>query len=133
MVKMGVGEPVDTVASIENKRNPSQVVYLLYLRGENAFVTFGIEEHFAEKEIMIPAYLLVKDFELVGSIISAILERLSEAKDMGGVFVYEPRFTVLGTTYSLTEYKGFMLMEPIDGGVGRELGEMVLPIPGGLD
>jgi hypothetical protein len=120
---MGTGEPLDAIASIENSRNPSQIIYLVYLRSENAFVTCGIQEHFAELELMIPAYLIMNDFQLVGSIISAILERLSEAKEKGGVFMYEPRFSVLDVTYSLAQYKGFMLMEPVEGQIGGEMGE----------
>ncbi len=130
---IGSGEPVDAVASIENSSDPSQVVYLVYVREENAFATFGIQEYFAEAELMIPAYLVVKDFQLVGSIISAILERLSDAKERGGVFVYEPQFRVLDVTYKLAPYKGFMLLEPLDSGFGRELGEVVLPLSGGND
>ncbi len=131
MGQFGAGEPVDTIATIENSKNSSQVVHLLYLKNENAFVTFGIQEHFAEMELMIPAYLLVKDFQLMGSIISAILERISDAKDRSSIFEYEPRFKVLEATYSLSQYKGFMLLEPLEGVIDKIMGEDVAPIIGG--
>lgn len=131
MGQMGIGEPTEAIATIENSRNPSQVVHLLYLRDENAFVTFGIQEHFAEMELMIPAYLGVKDFQLMGSIVSAILERLSDAKDRNSVFVYEPRFRVMDVTYCLSQYKGFMLLEPLEGSVDKIIMENAVPIIGG--
>src|SRR4030042_1295471 len=66
------------IATIENEDNPSQVIALKYLPGENAFVTSGIRTHFVEKEILIPAHLLVIDFQLMGAIVTAILEKLSQ-------------------------------------------------------
>jgi hypothetical protein len=130
---MGIGDPADAIATIENSRNPSQAVHLLYLRDENAFVTFGIQEHFAEMELMIPAYIAIRDFQLMGSIVSAILERLSDAKDRNSIFVYEPRFRVMDVTYSLSQYKGFMLLEPLGGSMDKLMMENDVPIIGGLN
>ena len=64
----------DIVATIENTKDPTQRIALYYLREENAFVTSGIQHHFGEKEILIPAHLVIMDSQLIGSIISAILE-----------------------------------------------------------
>ena len=60
--------PDTIVGSIENQADPSQRVDIKYVQEDNAFVTSGIQTHFAEKEIFIPAYLVVTDFQLMGAI-----------------------------------------------------------------
>ena len=96
------------IATIENKGNPSQSVAIKYLRDENAFVTSGIQAHFGEKEIMIPAHLVVIDLQLMGTIVSSILEKLSQAQEKETTFEYSPSFEVLDKKYSMTEYGEYM-------------------------
>lgn len=94
----------DIIATIGNREDPAQSVDIRYLRDENAFVTSGIGVHFGEREILIPAQFVVMDFQLMGAIVSAILERLSQALDAETSFEYAPRFRVLDKTYSLEEW-----------------------------
>jgi hypothetical protein len=101
------------IGTIANKANPEQVVTIKYLRHENAFVTAGIQKHMGVKEILVPVHLVAKDFQLIGSIISAILERISQAKETGVAFQYAPRFEVLGKIYSLTEYGEYVKLETV--------------------
>ena len=96
------------IATIENKDDPSQSIALKYLSNENAFVTSGIQTHFAEKEILIPSHLVTINFDLMGTILSSILEKLSKARDMETSFEYAPTFAVMGKKYSMTEYGEFM-------------------------
>ena len=98
----------DIVGTIENKENPSQHIAIRYLREQNAFVTSGIKAHFDEKEILIPAHLVIVDFQLIGAIVSAILEKLSQAHDRDSTFDYVPQFDVLGKTYTLEESGDYM-------------------------
>lgn len=96
------------IATIENKDNPGQSISLKYISEENAFVTSGIQAHFGEKEILIPSHLVVINFELMGTIVSAILEKLSTAQDMESTFTYASNFEVLGKKYTMTEYGDYM-------------------------
>ena len=98
----------DIIATIENKDKPGQSIALKYLSDENAFVTSGIQTHFNEKEILIPSHMVVINFDLMGTIVSAILEQLSEAQDMESTFAYESIFEVLGKKYTMTEYGNYM-------------------------
>ena len=103
------------VGSIENQADPSQRVDIKYLQEDNAFVTAGIQTHFAEKEIFIPAYLVVTDFQLMGAIVSEILEKLSLAREGETTFDYAPRFQVLDKVYTLVdagEYMKLSVAEP---------------------
>jgi hypothetical protein len=78
-------------------------------------VTSGIQRIFSEKEILIPTHLVALDLNLIGTIISVILEELSRATERDGTFAYTPQFRVLDKTYTLTEEKAYMRLERITG------------------
>ncbi|SPD73658.1 conserved hypothetical protein [uncultured Desulfobacterium sp.] len=96
------------IATIENKDNPSQVIAIKYLPDEQAFVTSGIRSNFDEKEILMPAHLVVINFELMGSIVSSILEKISLAQEMETTFEYAPCFEVMDRIYTLRDYGQYM-------------------------
>jgi hypothetical protein len=99
------------IATIGNRNNPSEVISIKYVRSEGAFCTSGIQSMLHSKEILIPTYLVAKDFQLVGTIVSAILERISQVREAGATFVYEKRFKVLGRQFTLTEEGEYMRLE----------------------
>ncbi|MBW2007212.1 MAG: hypothetical protein JRJ16_04065 [Deltaproteobacteria bacterium] len=99
------------IATIRNSENPEQEVGLFYLREEAAFVTRGIGTHFGLREILVPVHFVVAEFDLVGAIISAILERISSAHERDSSFVYEPQFQVMGREFTLTEYGEYIRLE----------------------
>jgi len=104
----------DIIATIGNKEDPTQNIDIRYLRDENAFVTSGIKLYFAEKEILIPSQLVLMDFQLIGAIVSAILEKLSQAHDMDSTFEYESQFNVLDKPYSLEEWGEYMKLSVVE-------------------
>jgi hypothetical protein len=99
------------IATITNKADPSQVISIKYLKPENAFCTSGIREYLGVKEILIPVHMIAKDLQLIGTILSAIMERISQANDAGAPFAYAQRFEVLGRQYTLTEAGEYMKLE----------------------
>lgn len=99
------------IATIANQNDPTQVIAITYLRSQSAFCTSGIQTLLGRKEILIPVYMVAKDLQLVGAIISAILERISQADESGESFVYENRFDVMGKTYTLTEENDYVKLE----------------------
>ena len=101
------------VASIENQADPSQRVDIKYVQGDDAFVTQGIQTQFAEKEISIPGHLVVMDFQLMGAIVSEILEKLSQARDGETTFEYASRFQVLDKVYSLEDGGRYMMLKEV--------------------
>jgi hypothetical protein len=101
------------VASIENQADPSQRVDIKYVQGDNVFVTQGIQVQFAEKEISIPGHLVVMDFQLMGAIVSEILEKLSMARDGETTFEYASRLQVLDKVYSLEDGGEYMMLKEV--------------------
>ena len=104
----------DIIATIGNKEDPTQNIDIRYLRDENAFVTSGIKLHFGEREILIPSQLVIVDFQLIGAIVSAILEKLSQTRDMDSTFDYAPQFNVLDKTYSLEDWGEYMKLSVVE-------------------
>jgi hypothetical protein len=96
------------IATIENGKDTTQRISIQYLREENAFVTSGIQLHFDEREILIPAYLVIMDLRRMGAIVSVILEKLSQVHDRDGTFEYVPQFDALDKTYTLAVYGDYM-------------------------
>ncbi len=103
------------IASIRNSHNSSQVIEITYLQEENGFATSGIRRHFDEREILIPAYLVVKDIRLMGAIVSAILERLSQAQEAGIPFTFTSHFEVLGQNYEMRSRGEYLVLEVAGG------------------
>ena len=101
----------DIVATIENRERPGENVVIRYLRAENAFVTSGIDTFFGEKELLIPVHLLALNIQLMGTIVSAILERISLAREAEESFAYAPAFVALGRTYTLQPYGEYVKLE----------------------
>jgi hypothetical protein len=98
------------IASIENQVDPSQRIDIKYIQGDNAFITHGIYKHFAEKEIAIPGHLVVMDFQLIGAIVSEILEKLSKAREGETTFQYAPQLQVLDKVYTLADEGEYMML-----------------------
>ena len=99
------------IATIRNQHDPRQEVHILYKAHENVFATSGIMRHFGVREILIPAYLVVKDLELMGTIVAAILEEISQAKDSESTFQYSPYLEVMGKEYTMKRDGEFMVLE----------------------
>ena len=98
------------IATITNEENPTQSVDIVYIAKENGFATSGIMRHFGVREIFMPAYLVVKDLELMGSIIAVILEEISRAHESERAFEYSPVMEVLGQDYTLRRAGEYMVM-----------------------
>ena len=107
----GTGDGV--IGTIQNSRNPDQTIAIKYLKEENAFVTSGIEAQLGVKDILIPAHLVAVDFQLVGAIISTILEKISQAYEKDSTFDYVSKFEVLDRAYSLTEHGEYMKLDVV--------------------
>ena len=99
------------IGTISNRDKPEQEVAIKYLRRESAFVTSGMKTYFGMKEILVPVHLVAIDIQLVGTILSAILEKISHAHEMDVPFHYVPGFEVMGKVYHITEYGEFMKLE----------------------
>ncbi len=105
------GAPPKVIASINNQVNPEQSIDLVYLAEEGGFATSGIRTNFDLREILIPSHLVARDLQLMGTIVSAILERISLACERDSVFEYASRFEVMGREYTFTPHGPYMRLD----------------------
>lgn len=105
------GNEGEIIGTISNSDNPEQVIAIRYMRDEGAFATSGIQSCLGMPEILIPVHMVAADFELIGNIIAAILEKISSAHETDRVFEYASGFEVLDRRYTLTEHGEFMKLE----------------------
>ncbi|MFO7786072.1 MAG: hypothetical protein ACQET7_00945 [Thermodesulfobacteriota bacterium] len=103
--------PSQVIGSINNRDNPDQTIDLVYVSEENGFATSGIRTNFDLPEILVPAHLVAQDLQLMGTIVSAILERISRACEKDAVFQYASRFEVMGREYTFTPHGPYMRMD----------------------
>lgn len=98
------------IGTIENQQNPDQNIDLVFLPEQNGFATSGIRPHFNLPEILIPAHLVAQDLNLIGAIVSTILERISEASEQDTPFAYASRFQVLDREFTLEPKGEFVIL-----------------------
>lgn len=101
----------NVIATIENRENPEQNIDLVYLPEENGFATSGIRRNFDLPEILIPTHMVAKDLNLMGAIVSTILEKISKACEEDAAFAYSSKFHVLDQEYTLTPHGDFVKLE----------------------
>ncbi|MGD8385521.1 MAG: hypothetical protein PVG49_00165 [Desulfobacteraceae bacterium] len=102
--------PGRVIGTIKNQENPDQSIDLVFLPEENGFATSGIRPHFDLPEILIPAHLVAQDLNLIGAIVSAILERISKACEQDNTFEYPSRFQVMERDYTLEPKGEFVVL-----------------------
>lgn len=93
----------NVIARIQNRLNKDQCVNLVYLPSMGVFITEGIFQVFGIKEIVIPSYLVIKDLELIGSILSTILEDMARCAERGQNYKMIERFELFGKNYVIDE------------------------------
>jgi len=102
--------PSRVIGTIKNQQNPGQSIDLVFLPEQNGFATSGIRPHFDLPEILIPAHLVAQDLNLIGAIVSTILERISSASEKDTAFEYASRFQVMGRGYTLEPKGEFVIL-----------------------
>jgi hypothetical protein len=91
------------IATIRNQKNSNEAVDIVYLPSFNSFITEGIYAIFGQKEILIPVYMVLKDLDLVGAIVSTILEDMSLSRENGENFRFVEHFELMGKNYKIEE------------------------------
>jgi len=57
--------------------------------------------------------MVVRDVELMGTIVAVILEEISQAHDSEGVFQYSPYLEVMGKEYTMKKSGEYMVLEEV--------------------
>jgi hypothetical protein len=98
------------LATISNKKDPTQRVEIVHLPHEQLFVTRGISHNFQIKEIAIPQGHMLAEIQEVTRLLSYLLERIATAADLNLPFHYEHDFEFGNRSYHLQETENYLLL-----------------------
>jgi hypothetical protein len=98
------------LATISNKKNPTQLVEIVHLPQKQLFLTRGISHNFHIKEIAIPQGHMLGEIQEVTRLLSSLLERIATAADLNLPFQYDHHFEFGNRKYSLEEREDYLLL-----------------------
>lgn len=89
--------------TIQNRKNPEQIVQMVMSPFNEHFQTEGLRRYFGLSEIGVEAQDLLESIEEYGAVISYLLETMSTAKDLNLPYYYSNEFEFKGIRYSMRE------------------------------
>ena len=98
------------LATISNKKDPTQRVEIVHLPQKQLFVTRGISHNFQIKEIAVPQGHMLAEIQQVTRLLSYLLERIATAEDLNLPFHYEHDFEFGNRSYHLQETEDYLLL-----------------------
>jgi hypothetical protein len=103
MKDAAIPEDPSVLLSIENNRNPEQVIYLVIDDSREHLHTQGLQRFFGLKEIRLDTQDVVESIHEYAAVLSYILDTISTARDLNLPYRYENEFKVGDTGYTLYE------------------------------
>ena len=98
------------LATISNKKDPTQLVEIVHLPQKQLFLTRGISHNFHIKEIAVPQGHMLAEINEVTLLLSHILERIATAADLNLPFHYDYDFTFGSRKYHLEETEDYLVL-----------------------
>ncbi|MBW1980165.1 MAG: hypothetical protein JRJ12_03005 [Deltaproteobacteria bacterium] len=102
------------LATIANKKDPTQLVEIVHLPDKQLFVTRGISHNFHIKEIAIPQGHMLAEIHVVTKLLSYLLERIADAADFNLLFRYSNDFEFDNRRYHFQEIDDYLLLLAVD-------------------
>ena len=97
------GENRTVLMTIQNNKNPEQIIQLVRSTVNGHFETEGLRNHFGLSEIAVETEDLLESLQEYGEVISYLLETMSAAKDLNLPYFYQNEFEFKGARYSMRE------------------------------
>ena len=98
------------LATISNKKDPTQLVEIVHLPRKQLFLTRGIYHNFHIKEIAIPQGHMLGEIQEVTRLLSYLLERIATAADYNLPFQYDHDFEFGNRKYTLEQKEDYLLL-----------------------
>ncbi|NTU48538.1 MAG: hypothetical protein HGA84_05980 [Syntrophobacteraceae bacterium] len=89
--------------TIQNRKNPEQVIQMVMSPVNAHFETEGLRRHFGLSEIGVETGDLLESIQEYGEVISYLLETMSAAKELKLPYFYQNEFEFKGARYSMRE------------------------------
>jgi hypothetical protein len=106
-------EDPGVLLTIENNKNPGQVIYLVMDDSREHLETQGLQSLFGLKEIRLDTQDVLEDLHEYAMVLSYILDTISTARDLNLPYRYQDEFTVQNSRYTLYDEGDFRSLKKI--------------------
>jgi hypothetical protein len=103
MIKSVTPDDPDVLMSIQNNKNPEQVIYLVLDESRQYLETQGLKALFGLKEIRLDTQAVIESLQEYAQVLSHILESITTGNDLGLPYGYQNEFRFLNDNYTLYE------------------------------
>jgi hypothetical protein len=96
-------EDPGVLLTIQNNKNPEQLIYLVIDDSREHLVTQGLQRFFGLKEIRLDTQVVLESIQEYAAVLSYILDTISTARDLNLPYRYQDEFRIGNAGYTLYE------------------------------
>jgi hypothetical protein len=108
-------EDQNVLMSIQNSKNPEQLIYVVLDDSHEHLETQGLQTLFGLQEIQLDSKDVLESLEEYAAVLSFIFDTISTANELGLPYSYQNEFDFAGARYSVYEagkYRKLKKFEP---------------------
>ena len=104
----------DILLSIQNTKNPEQVIYLVLDESRDHLETQGLQSLFGLKEIRLDTKDVIESLQEYAQVLSHIFETIATGNDLGLPYSYQNEFQFGNASYTLYEEGDHRLLKKLE-------------------
>jgi hypothetical protein len=104
----------DILLSIQNNKNPEQVVYLVIDESREHLETQGLKALFGLKEIRLDTQDIVESLQEYAQVLSYVFETMATGNNLGLPYSYQNEFRFGNANYTLYEEGDHRVLKRVD-------------------
>jgi hypothetical protein len=114
MKKSVTPDDPDVLLSIQNKKNPEQVIYLVVDESREHLATQGLRALFGLKEIRLDTKDVIESIQEYAQVLSYVFETITTGNDLGLPYSYQNEFQFGNAQYTLYEEGDHRLLKKVE-------------------
>jgi len=114
MKKSVTPDNLDVLLSIQNNKNPDQVIYLALDESREYLETHGLQTLFGLKEIHLDKNDVIESVQEYAQVLSYIFETITTGNDLGLPYSYQNEFQFGNASYTLYEEGDHRLLKKVE-------------------
>jgi hypothetical protein len=104
-------QPRTLFLTIQNSRNPEQVINFFMVGSNGHFETEGLKSLFGTKEIRVGSEDVFESPEEIAEVLTSFLETMSEAEELNLPYTFLDNFEMNGKRYTISEEDQFRVLK----------------------
>jgi hypothetical protein len=106
-------EDPNVLLTIQNNRNPEQVIYVIVDDSREHLTTQGLQRFFGLKEIRLDTQNIGESIHEYAAVVSHILDTISTARDLNLPYRYQDEFTLGNIRYAFHEEGDYRVLRRV--------------------